>query len=291
MKPISLLLLVLLTVSQAVDAQGVVRRSKPSGTKTSRPVQSAKCRRAATASYSDGVLRVGDVSYRMVRVEAGTFTMGATPEQRNPWDDEKPTHRVTLSADYFLGVSEVTQALWCAVMGESLSQRNARKGRQLYGVGDDYPMYDVDWDDCQEFLRRLNELTGLHFRLPTEAEWEYAARGGNFGRGYQYAGADNIDAVAWYADNSGNTSHPVMAKQPNELGLYDMCGNVYEWCQDWYGRYDSISQTNPTGPVSASRRVFRGGCWTVHARFCRVAYRSITGNFYGSLGLRLALSE
>ena len=283
MKPISLLLLVLLTVSQTVDAQGVVRRSKPSSTKTQHLDLPATPHRAATASYSDGVLRVGDVSYRMVRVEAGTFTMGATPEQDDPDSGEKPPHSVTLTDDYFIGEHEVTQALWRAVMGHDPSHFD----------GDDLPVESVSWDDCQAFISRLNELTGRHFRLPTEAEWEYAARGGNNSGGYLFAGSNDPDAVAWFGDNSNQTTHPVKTKLPNELGLYDMTGNVWEWCLDLWARYSNAPQTNPTSSGSAFGPVFRGGSWFSEVWRCRITFRNHCSADYhfDFLGLRLALTE
>ena len=223
------------------------------------------------------------ISIDMVRVEAGTFTMGATPEMENPWDGEKPTHQVTLTNDYYIGKYEVTQALWQAVMGNNPS----------YFKGDNLPVEKVSWNDCQEFISKLNTITGKTFRLPTEAEWEYAARGGKKSRGYQYRGSSNLSDVAWYKDNSGNKTHAVGSKQANELGIYDMSGNVWEWCQDWYGKYSSSSQTNPTGANSGSNRVRRGGGWGGNAWICRSSYRySYAPGFSNdSLGLRLVLSE
>ena len=223
------------------------------------------------------------ISIDMVRVEAGTFTMGATPEMENPWDGEKPTHQVTLTNDYYIGKYEVTQALWQAVMGNNPS----------YFKGDNLPVEKVSWNDCQEFISKLNTITGKTFRLPTEAEWEYAARGGKKSRGYQYSGSSNLSDVAWYKDNSGNKTHAVGSKQANELGIYDMSGNVWEWCQDWYGKYSSSSQTNPTGANSGSNRVRRGGGWGGNAWICRSSYRySYAPGFSNdSLGLRLVLSE
>ena len=224
---------------------------------------------------------VNGVTFTMVTVEGGTFMMGATAEQGNDADDrEKPVHQVTLSS-YCIGQTEVTQALWQAVMGSNPS----------YFQGDlQRPVEQVSWDDCQTFITRLNELTGKAFRLPTEAEWEYAARGGNKSHGYKYAGSNDINEVAWYRDNS---SMPVATKAPNELGLYDMSGNVWEWCQDWYGSYSSNAQSNPTGPASGSNRVIRGGCWGNYARLCRVSCRSYSGpgpsDAANGLGLRLAL--
>ena len=223
------------------------------------------------------------ISIDMVRVEAGTFTMGATAEMKNPRDNEKPTHRVTLTNDYYIGKYEVTQALWKAVMGNNPSNFK----------GDNLPVENVSWKDCQKFLSKLNRITGKTFRLPTEAEWEYAARGGNKSRGYQYSGSNNLLDVAWYDDNSGNKTHAVGTKQANELGIYDISGNVDEWCQDWHGEYSSSSQVNPTGANSGCSRVYRGGSWYNSAQFCRSSFRSgITpGNRIYIFGLRLVLSE
>ena len=224
--------------------------------------------------------KVGNVQFAMVKVSGGTFTMGATAEMTEPYDNEKPTHQVTLS-NYYIGETEVTQALWKAVMGNNPS----------YFKGDNLPVENVSWNDCQEFINKLNVATGRKFRLPTEAEWEFAARGGNQSRRTQYSGSSNIDDVAW--DNSSDETHPVKTKCPNELGLYDMSGNVWEWCQDWFGNYSSYSQTNPTGPNSGSKRVDRGGGWYGDARYCRSSMRSWSPPDYSNsnIGFRLALSE
>ena len=223
------------------------------------------------------------ISIDMVRVEAGTFTMGATAEMKNTEDSEKPTHRVTLTNDYYIGKYEVTQALWQTVMGNRPSNF---KGYNL-------PVEQVSWDDCQEFISKLNRITGKMFRLPTEAEWEYAARGGKKSRGYQYSGSNNLSDVAWYNENSGYETYAVGTKQPNELGIYDMIGNVCEWCQDWYGAYSSSSQVNPTGANSGSRRVYRGGSWRYPAPYCRSSVRAAgePNSRDDFLGLRLVLSE
>ena len=231
---------------------------------------------------------VSGVSFTMVAVQGGKFTMGATAEQgSDAHDSEKPAHQVTLSG-YSIGQTEVTQELWKAVMGSNPSYFSSRKG---YTDNLQRPVECVSWNDCQTFINKLNQMTGMTFRLPTEAEWEYAARGGNRTRGFKYAGSNNLDDVAWYDSNSGSATHPVATKAPNELGLYDMSGNVYEWCQDWWGSYSSGAQTNPTGPASGSFRVSRGGSWFYLARRCRVSNR-----YYGTpsdsgsrLGLRLAL--
>ena len=217
--------------------------------------------------------------FEMVYVKGGTFTMGATAEQGSDAEsDEKPTHSVTLS-DYYIGKYEVTQAQWTAIMGSNPSKWK----------GDNLPVENVSWNDIQEFIAKLNAQTGKRFRLPTEAEWEYAARGGNQSKGYKYSGSNNISEVAWYYTNNSNSkTHPVGQKAPNELGIYDMSGNVWEWCQDWYSSsaYTSSSQTNPTGPSSGSYRVLRGGSWCNGAGSCSVSIRNygipgIRRNFYG----------
>ena len=223
------------------------------------------------------------ITIDMVKVEAGTFMMGATSEMLNPEDDEKPVHKVTLTHDYYMGKYEVTQALWKTVMGSNPSKFK----------GDNLPVENVSWNDSQEFISKLNSMTGRKFRLPTEAEWEYAARGGKKSRGYQYSGSSNISDVAWYVDNSDYETHPVGTKQGNELGIYDMTGNVLEWCQDWIGLYSSSSQANPTGAVSGPDRVLRGGSWHNNAWCCRLPFRQYYYLGYSShqLGLRLVLSE
>ena len=245
---------------------------------------------------------VKGVEFNMIKVEGGTFRMGATSEQDIDAYDEKPVHSVTLS-DYYIGETEVTQELWQAVMGSNPS----------YFTGDNQrPVEYVSWDDCQEFIEKLNSLTGKQFRLPTEAEWEYAARGGKYSRGYMYSGSNNADEVAWYCQNSGDKylswewnhdnsyesiiennckTHPVKTKKANELGLYDMSGNVEEWCNDRYGDYQSNSQTNPTGPSKCDFRVSRGGSWGYYDVYVRVSSRNYhtPDNRYDSYGLRLAL--
>jgi formylglycine-generating enzyme required for sulfatase activity len=226
---------------------------------------------------------VNGVSFTMVAVEGGTFTMGATAEQGSEaHDDEYPTHSVTLS-DFYIGETEVTQELWKAVMGSNPS----------YFSGTNLPVERVSWNDCQTFITKLNQLTGQNFRLPTEAEWEYAARGGNKSKGYKYAGSNNLNDVAWYSDNSSGQTHPIKQKQPNELGLYDMTGNVFEWCQDWYDSsyYSSSPKTNPTGPSTGSNRVTRGSSWDYIQSSPYVSNRYFSSPTFDSLnlGLRLAL--
>ena len=236
-------------------------------------------------------ITVNGVTFTMIRVEGGTFTMGATSEQTGADSDEKPTHQVTLSP-YYIGQTEVTQALWEAVMGETPTS-DGYQWRPKYGLGDNYPAYRISYDDVLSFISKLNSLTGRTFRMPTEAEWEYAARGGNKSKGYLYSGGNTLDNVGWYDDNSEWKTHPVAQKSANELGLYDMSGNVWEWCSDWYGSYSSSPQTNPTGPSTGSYRVLRGGGWVSDATRCRVAFRGMVSpsSRYSNFGVRLALSS
>ena len=224
------------------------------------------------------IYTVNGVIFKMVEVEGGTFQMGSNTGK----DNEKPVHSVTLSS-YSIGETEVTQALWYAVMGSNPSTV----------IGDNRPVQNVSWDDCQTFIQKLYNLTGKKFRLPTEAEWEFAARGGKKSKGYKYSGSNTIGDVAYWVSNSTST-HEVATKSPNELGIYDMSGNVEEWCQDWYGSYSSGAHTNPTGPDSGNYRVMRGGSWNNDSIYCGVTVRSYgTPNTdpwytYPSQGLRLA---
>ena len=210
--------------------------------------------------------------------------MGATSEQGSDANsNESPVHSVTLSS-YSIGETEVTQELWTAVMGSNPS----------YSKGSMKPVEQVSWNDCQEFITKLNQLTGRNFRLPTEAEWEYAARGGNKSQGYKYSGSNTIGDVAWYSDNASGWTHNVKTKAANELGIYDMSGNVNEWCQDWYSKdyYSSSPEINPTGPSSGSYRVNRGGGLYNDASNSRVSKRGngSPSSTSLSLGLRLCLS-
>ena len=226
-------------------------------------------------------ISVGKETFRMVKVKGGVFTMGATAEQGDEADiDESPVHSVILD-NYCIGETVVTQGLWKSVMENNPSHRK----------GDGLPVETVSWDDVQEFIGKLNMKTGRKFRLPTEAEWEYAARGGKKRKGYKYSGSDNVDKVAWYDANSYLKTHPLRGKRPNELGLYDMSGNVCEWCQDWYGEYRGDAQLNPQGPSSGDFRVIRGGSWFHSARGCRVSSRrrATPENRYRFLGFRLVM--
>ena len=217
-----------------------------------------------------------------VAVEGGSFMMGCTSEQvPDCFIFEYPVHQVTLSS-FSMDKTEITQGQWLAVTGNNPSY--------FYLCGPDCPVETVSWDRIvDEFIPALRRKTGRNHRLPTEAEWEFAARGGNLSQGYKYAGSNIIDSVAWYTENAPSMTHQVESKKANELGLYDMSGNVWEWCQDWYDPYGPWPVTNPIGPTFGSGRVIRGGSWLNDAEFCRSAYRS--NNYpdfcYHFLGFRL----
>ena len=221
------------------------------------------------------------VEFEMLYIEGGTFNMGSDFSEGDSYRDEQPLHNVTLD-DFYMGQTVVTQELWTAVMGSNPSNKK----------GDNLPVENVSWEDCQSFITKLNQLTGKEFRLPTEAEWEFAARGGKKSKGYKYSGSNTLEDVAWYADDSEGKTHPVAFKKPNELGLYDMSGNVWEWCYDWYAPYRSNDNINPHGPYNGVNKVNRGGAWPSSAGNCRVAGRSfdtLTSQYY-FLGFRLAMS-
>lgn len=238
----------------------------------------------------NNVLRftVNGTSFNMILVEHGSFMMGAKKEQVALYD-ERPEHKVIIIKDYYIGETQVTQRLWNAIMGDNSSCFK----------GNNRPVESVSWDECQIFIKALNcklhtMLAGKKFRLPTEAEWEFAARGGNNSNGFQYAFSDNLSEVAWCSENSDFKTHPVAQLKPNELDIYDMNGNVWEWCQDWYGRYSLEStQTNPKGPSRGNGRVIRGGSWNVEDFDGRLSYRncSIPHCRHSGIGLRLVLSE
>lgn len=223
-------------------------------------------------------------TYNMVLVKGGNFLMGATSEQGgDAFDAEKTVHKVTLNS-YYIGKYEVTQELWQTVMSENPS----------YFKGNRKPVEMVSWNDCQAFISKLNSLTGKRFRLPTEAEWEFASRGGTMNRGYKYSGSNTLNDVAWFYDNSGNTTHDVGTKSPNELGIHDMSGNVMEWCQDWIEAYSSNSQINPIGQnCGVYERVNRGGSMNSYAISCRSSCRYCyePETRYANLGFRLVLSD
>lgn len=238
--------------------------------------------RTGVVSVGNGArtYRVKGVEFTVVEVKGGTFTMGATSEQGDDaYEDEYPTHRVTVST-FNMATTEVTQELWQAVMG---SNPSVNQGSRL-------PVENVTWNECQVFLKKLNSLTGHTFRLPTEAEWEFAARGGTLSRGYKYSGSNDIDEVAWYDENSDGHSHPVATKKPNELGLYDMSGNVREWCSDAYEEYTPEARSNPRGPTEGDFNG-RGGAYEFDSRISRVSNRGSNSpeQHFDVLGLRLAM--
>ena len=216
-----------------------------------------------TVSTKDGkysvtcTVKVINTEPELIWVEGSTFTMGCTDGDCNEDGREEPAHEVTVNG-FNIAKCPVTQEQWKVIMGNNPS----------YCIGDEHPVELISWQDAQQFIQKLNVQTGKKYRLLTEAEWEYAARGGNKTNNYKYSGSNNVEAVAWYSLNSGIKSHPVGTKAPNELGIYDMSGNVWEWCSDWYAEYDGDPQTNPTS------RVIRGGCYDVGAQRVRVSMRS-----------------
>lgn len=268
----------LMSASLSMNAQRPVRkgvRSKSSKTvsKAAKPKQKEVLKETFT---------VNGVEFVMVQVEGGTFKMGGTPDQGStPWPDKVQVHTVTLS-NFLIGQTEVTQALWQAVMGNNPS----------HSRGDERPVECVCYFDCLDFIKKLNQLTGQKFRLPTESEWEYACRGGVNSRSYKFSGSNDADAVSWNWDNSGAQTHPVATKVPNELGIYDMSGNVREWCYDWYDLYEYTKEhTNPTGPEMGSYGVSRGGAFNSKEYDLRASTRFVERRPepYCMLGFRLAL--
>lgn len=229
----------------------------------------------------DGIYEVNGVQFKMIDVEGGTFTMGAKNTEPSSFTFEKPLHEVTLSS-FKIGETEVTQELWTAVMGYNPSINKSDPKN---------PVEYVSWDDCKAFIVKLNELTNLNFRLPTEAEWEYAAIGGKYTHYYKFSGSERAADVAWYITNSNGSSHPVKGLAPNEIGTYDMSGNVYEWVNDWYDRYTADPQVNPQGPETGTYKVYRGGAWNVGAGDSRCHFRYMRETTYKTPahGFRLAL--
>lgn len=211
---------------------------------------------------------------QMITVEGGSFEMG--DEQGIGEANEQPVHTVTLKT-FTIAKTETTVLQWktyCNATGRSMPQTPS------WGWIDNHPVVNVSWDDAVAYCDWMSDKTGKLYRLPTEAEWEYAARGGKQSKGYKYSGGQSIDGSGWYKENSGSGTKEVATKSPNELGLYDMSGNVWEWCQDWYGDYVAGAQTNPRGAKTGSYRVLRGGSWYLAAAYCRVAYRSLNGPAY-----------
>lgn len=223
------------------------------------------------------------ITIDMVRVKSGRLVMGATREMGSRFNSEIPRHEVAITENFYIGKYEVTQALWKAVMGTNPS----------FFKGDNLPVENVSWNECKAFITKLNRLTGKRFRLPTEAEWEYAAYGGPENQGYMFSGGNDQTKVACYVGNSNGKTKPVGSKQPNELGIYDMSGNVAEWCQDWFGKYTSGLKTNPKGPSSGTLKIYRGGSYKSDAWYVNCIYRSKanTNTKQNSIGFRLALNE
>lgn len=280
------LLASLCLTAMTAQAQDVIisRNTTTTTTSTTKPSTRNKPSRPRPKPRSEPSNPIGEViyetftangvSFKMIRVEGGTFTMGATSEQgSDALDEEKPAHQVMLSS-YYIGETEVTQGLWQAVMGSNPSSFK----------GSERPVEQVSWDDCQIFIHKLNALTGRSFRLPSEVEWEFAVRGGKKSQGYKYSGSNNLSSVAWYTDNSSSETHPVKSKSPNELGLFDMNGNVWEWTSNcWRGNYSA--------PEECDKLVIRGGCWYNNYGENRVSRRGwgSAGWHNDGVGFRLAL--
>jgi formylglycine-generating enzyme required for sulfatase activity len=264
--------LMMFSCEKEVNNNGNQSGSTPTPTPTPTPPPSP--------SGSVDSITVNGVTFKMVKVEGGTFMMGAPSSDAEAYSNEMPQHCVTLS-EYYIAETEVTQALWQAVMGSNPSHFKFP----------DRPVEEISWNDCKTFIEKLNQLTDKQFRLPTEAEWEYAARGGGNSHGYKFSGSDNVDDVAWYTDNCGGETHAVKTKAANELGLYDMTGNVLEWCSDWMAAYTADTVTNPQGPAAGFKRVLRGGSLYNDARRLRVTRRSEYNPTFTdySVGFRLAL--
>ena len=259
------------------EGQTISRNKKKTATTSTAKKQSGQSSRSSGTATKNLPAPIQQLISDMVSVKGGTFTMGATPEQGNDaLDEEFPPHRVKVSS-FSICKYEVTQAQWKAVMGNNPS----------HFKGDNLPVEQVSWEDCQTFIRKLNKLTGRKFRLPTEEEWEFAARGGNLSRSSKFSGSNHLSNVAWYKENSGSKTHSVGSKSPNELGLYDMCGNVSEWCQNLFYDYKSSYKSEAGSPY----RINRGGSWYDTPFFCRLSLRRLghkaarTHDF----GLRLAM--
>ena len=223
------------------------------------------------------------VSFSLIKVDGGKFQMGGTSEQEKARTDEFPVHWVTLS-DYFIGETEVTNELWSAIMNSTPS---------IIFSQPEQPVNNVTWYDCQKFVNRLSSLTGLHFTLPTEAQWEFAARGGNKSKNYIYSGSNNLKDVGWFKNNSKSNVKVIKQLKPNELGIYDMSGNVYEWCSDWYGLYKSEDYVDPKGPESGTQKINRGASAGEKDALARVSsrYTNNPNSKFQAMGLRLVMIE
>ena len=302
MKSIIIILMSCL-VAVTVSAQGIIRR--PAATKPKPTVRKPQSRgssavrpKPAQPKKADPINSLAEplrshlkkLMADMVLVEGGTYMMGNPDRDRNDEYAKDVPHEVTLSS-FYICKNEVTEALWTAVMGSNPSRHK---------LGDNYPVEQVNWYDCQDFVEKLSELTGRHFRLPTEAEWEYAARGGKRSRGYRYSGSYALDEIGWHVGNAHYYKREVGTKKPNELGLYDMTGNVSEWCQDkldieYYHHSPSINPQGSDRSTYKDNRCFRGGSFCDEEKYDELkVYTRNTGmppeEKYGHLGLRLAMS-
>ena len=278
--------------SEGGDGDTGAESSAHSASNPHAPVSAAQAARNRQKELEKRTVSVGEVTFTMVKVEAGTFIAGSG-------EDGSARHHITLTDDYYIGETEVTQALWMAVMGENPSEfkenkvvnfiKRKLKSNNKYA---NHPVENVSWNDCQAFIERLNAMTGLKFRLPTEAEWEYAARGGNRTFNRTYCGSNDAQEVAWFLGNSEQCTHPVGGKVPNELGLYDMGGNVAEWCANYIYAYPQTRETNPQGPETGTIRAYRGGSWHSDASYCGFSlYRPGAGDTdkNSETGLRLVM--
>jgi len=220
---------------------------------------------------------VNSIGMKFAYIQAGKFLMGSPPGEGG-WFSDEVQHEVKINRGFYLGITEVTQAQWKTVMGRNPS----------WFKGDCLPVERVSWDDAVRFCRKLSQREARRYRLPTEAEWEYACRAGSTG---PYAGTGNLDEMGWHAENSGSKTHPVGVKLPNAWGLYDMHGNVSEWCRDWYGEYPRREVQDPAGPTESVARILRGGSWSYPPRICRSASRSKDERSmrYNDIGFRVAL--
>lgn len=303
MKKLLIILLLLITNVGFVQSQsqhGVIKRNR--NTTVTRPKKKSDSQTNTSKKKANNIIRketyqetlsaesnaiIEGIVSNMVQIQGGSFNMGGTYEQgEKATSAEKPSHVVKLKS-YSICKYEVTQKEWIAIMNYNPSTFK----------GDNLPVDNVSYLECQNFIKKLNKISGRTFRLPTEAEWEYAARGGSVSKGYMFPGGNYLASYAWFSDNSNNTTHPVGTKSPNELGLYDMGGNVWEWCQDWYGTYSSSYDYNPIGPKYGTYKVLRGGSWHNPSTSERVSFRGngkpsdrcSNWSYQGDYGFRLAM--
>jgi len=265
-----------------IDNQGKICQNSACG-KSGLPEEALfcpDCGSLLSKGFESFIETVNGVDFVMVAINGGSFLMGSPPIEKGRSLDEFQ-HKVTLS-DYFISETPVTQSLWESVVGRRVGNFK----------GDNNPVESISWNRCQDFIERLKQLTEKKYQLPTEAQWEFAARGGICSKGFIYSGSNDLDNVGFYIDNCYNKTFHVKSMLSNELGIYDMSGNVWEWCQDWYGEYDRNFPTDPQGVSSGELRVFRGGSWSREPKDCRNANRCCgeSGLSRSNIGFRLALS-